>query len=95
MVVGNLVSGRLSDKYTPGKVGDGGAGHDLHCAVDAVFPVAQSVVLRHIDGSLYGGAVCGVEPRTGIDYPRSSRRGDAGRRCVQMAFNLAMPSEHT
>lgn len=73
MVVGNLVSGRLSDKYTPGRGGHGGARHDLHCAAADIFPFAPSVVFRHIDGALYGGLVCGVQSGAGADNPRGPR----------------------
>ena len=46
---------------------------DLHCAAADIFPFAPSVVFRHIDGALYGGLVCGVQPGAGADYPRGPR----------------------
>ena len=78
MVVGNLVSGRLSDRYTPGKVGT--VVQDLYLVADDIFPVAQPMVFCHSDGALYSRVVCCFKSRTGVDYSCCSRRRDAGWR---------------
>lgn len=78
MVVGNLVSGRLSDRYTPGKVGDYCAGYDLYCIAVDILPVSLSVVICIADVSVYGRSVCGFQPGTGADNPCGKRGRDAG-----------------
>lgn len=77
MVVGNLVSGRLSDRYTPGKLGTDCAGYDLYCIAVDILPVSLSVVICIVDVSVYGRSVCGFQSGTGADNPCGKR----GRRC--------------
>ena len=77
MVVGNLVSGRLSDRYTPGRVGTVVQGM-CHSAVD-FLPFSLSVAFSIIDGLVYSRTFCRIQSGTSADNPCSAGRRNVGR----------------
>ena len=77
MVAGNLVSGRMSDRYTPGKVGTVVQG--MICVID-IFTLAPSVVFGNIDDTLYGRFVCRLQSGAGVDDSCGPWRRNVGRR---------------
>ena len=79
MVMGNLISGRLSDRYTPGKVGT--AAQALPDAVAYLLPFSLQMGGCAIDVPLHRRTVCRIQSGTDIDYPCSQRRRNA-RSCL-------------
>ena len=82
MVVGNLTSGRLSDRYTPGRVGATVQGMICIILLLIFFPGAASLVRRVIDGLLYSLPVRRVESGTGLHHPGCGR-GRNVRSCLR------------
>ena len=78
MVMGNLISGRLSDRYTPGKVGT--AAQALICLMLLLIfflsPYKWTAAILMLP--LHGRVVCRIQPRTNTDYPCGKRRRDVG-----------------
>lgn len=88
MVVGNMVSGRMSDKYTPGKVGAVVQG--LVCVTLFLmfclspYPLFAAVLMTICAGCLF--AISGPEQ---VMIIRVSPGGEMlGAACVQVAFNI-------
>ena len=80
MVMGNLISGRLSDRYTPGKVGT--AAQALICLMLLlIFFLSLQMGGCAIDVPLHRRTVCRIQSGTDIDYPRGQRRRNA-RSCL-------------
>ena len=79
MVAGNLVSGRMSDRYTPGKVGTVVQGMICYFIID-IFTLAPSVVFDNIDDTLYGRFVCRLQSGAGVDDSCGPWRRNVGRR---------------
>ena len=87
MVAGNLISGRLSDKYMPGRVAAIAARHDLRSPTARLLLGTNILVKCLADVSVYGGIIRRLKPSTSIIDPLLQRWRDAGSRqrtsCVQ------------
>lgn len=88
MVVGNLVSGRLSDKYTPGKVGTAVQG--MICVVLLlIFFLSPNPWCSAILMALCTAGLFAVSSPEQVLIIRVAPGGEMlGGACVQMAFNL-------
>ena len=94
MVMGNLISGRLSDRYTPGKVGT--AAQALICLMLLLIFFLFSLQMGGcaIDVPLHRRTVCRIQSGTDIDYPCSQRRRNARScLCTGSVQYWEMPSE--
>ena len=74
MVVGNLVSGRMSDRYTPGRVGMVVQG----CICIVLLLIFFLASFSHTDGSLHSRTVCRIKSRTSAYHTCSPRRRITG-----------------
>lgn len=88
MVAGNLVSGRMSDRYTPGEGRHGGARDDMCYFIIDIFTLAPSVVFGNIDDALYGRFVCRLQSGAGVDDSCGSWRRNVGRRLCADGFQF-------
>ncbi len=88
MVVGNLVSGRLSDRYTPGKVGTAVQG--MICAILLlIFFLSPNPWCSAILMALCTAGLFAVSSPEQVLIIRVAPGGEMlGGACVQMAFNL-------
>lgn len=88
MVAGNLVSGRLSDKYTPGRVA--AAAQGMICvALSLIFLVAQIAWLNALLMCLCTAGLFAVSSPQQVLLIRHSKGGEMlGAASVQVAFNL-------
>ncbi len=88
MVVGNLVSGRLSDRYTPGKVGTAVQG--MICAILLlIFFLSSNPWCSAILMALCTAGLFAVSSPEQVLIIRVAPGGEMlGGACVQMAFNL-------
>ena len=89
MVMGNLISGRLSDRYTPGKVGT--AAQALICLMLLLifflspYKWTAAILMCLCTAGLFAVS----SPRTNTDYPCGKKAARCwGAACVQVAFNL-------
>lgn len=88
MVAGNLISGRLSDKYTPGRVA--AAAQGMICvALSLIFLVAQVAWLNALLMCLCTAGLFAVSSPQQVLLIRHSKGGEMlGAASVQVAFNL-------
>lgn len=88
MVAGNLISGRLSDKYTPGRVA--AAAQGMICVVlSLIFLVAQVAWLNALLMCLCTAGLFAVSSPQQVLLIRHSKGGEMlGAASVQVAFNL-------
>lgn len=88
MVAGNLISGRLSDKYTPGRVA--AAAQGMICvALSLIFLVAQIAWLNALLMCLCTAGLFAVSSPQQVLLIRHSKGGEMlGAASVQVAFNL-------
>ena len=88
MVVGNLISGRLSDRYTPGKVGT--AAQALICIMLLlIFFLSPYKWAAALLMCLCTAGLFAVSSPEQILIIRVSKGGELlGAACVQVAFNL-------
>ena len=88
MVVGNLVSGRMSDRYTPGKVGTVGQG--MICVILLlIFLLSPHPWCSAILMTLCTAGLFAVSSPEQVLMIRVAPGGEMlGGACVQMAFNL-------
>lgn len=88
MVVGNLVSGRLSDRYTPGKVGT--TVQAMICVVLLlIFFLSPYPLLSALLMSLCTAGLFAVSSPEQVLIIRVAKGGEMlGAACVQVAFNL-------
>ena len=88
MVVGNLVSGRLSDRYTPGKVGT--TVQAMICIVLLlIFFLSPYPWLSALLMCLCTAGLCAVSSPEQVLIIRVAKGGEMlGAACVQVAFNL-------
>ena len=88
MVVGNLISGRLSDRYTPGKVGT--AAQALICSMLLlIFFLSPYKWAAALLMCLCTAGLFAVSSPEQILIIRVSKGGEMlGAACVQVAFNL-------
>lgn len=87
MVAGNLISGRLSDKYMPGRVAAIAQGM-ICVALPTRLLLGTNILVKCLaDVSVYGGIIRRLKPPTSIIDPLLQRWRDAGSRqrtsCVQ------------
>ena len=83
MVMGNLISGRLSDRYTPcllytRKSGNCRTSINMPYATSHFLPFSLQMDGCYTDVPLHGRVVCRIQPRTNTDYPCGKRRRDVG-----------------
>ncbi len=93
MVMGNLISGRLSDRYTPGKVGT--AAQALICIMLLLIfflsPYKWAAALLMC--LLYGRTVRSIQSGADINYPRIKGRRNAGEQPACRLHSISeMPS---
>ena len=88
MVVGNLISGRLSDRYTPGKVGT--AAQALICIMLLlIFFLSPYKWTAALLMCLCTAGLFAVSSPEQVLIIRISKGGEMlGAACVQVAFNL-------
>lgn len=78
MVVGNLTGGRLSDRYSPGRVAAFAPGDDL-CRFAFYFLFCSYILVGgRTDVFVYGWVICSFESSTGIVDPLFKRWGNVG-----------------